>query len=1028
MMKKHYSFQKTISRHDRLSVFLIIVLSIFTIGSTKAQLASWDAPNNVSTWLTELAPTSTNANVTITAIQRGSGLGSIGPVAGYSFGGSDADQSTAASAISNSDYFTMTIKANEGYTMSITGIPSWYTRRSASGTGSSGILVQYSLNGGTFTNIGSINVTSTIAPGGATPLSFPVGIQSALADLPSSITVMFRFVVTSPASTNRNIYLLTGNATNSTDRFVLAGTTAIATPPCSTAPTFVNSTNTAPTTTTVTLNNAGFSALGDCTISGYGFIWGTSSTPTTSDTKVELGTSYTTANTSFNTTISTCLTCNTTYYYCAYVETELGVDYGGVNSFTTAACPTYTVTFNSGTGTCSTASLTESAVGAGVALPTPTPSAICIYQNWTFAGWAETQDVSTFVANPYTPTADITLYAVYQKITIYNSSPICLPTISIVNPTTGTAVCGAEVSVDFDLTHFVQGTDGKVEYFVNGVSEGFATTSTININNLTTGPNIITLVLTDMDEDPIYAEVSASIEVTSNTNYNTLIDAIVCAGSSYDFYGTPLSVSGIYTHKLYSVAGCDSTITLELTVVPRPTYTTLPVSTTLCSGEPFALPITSLVPGATLYEWNTPIGMSSSVDIPAVTDIDAGNYILTLNNVGCVYRDTLQLALYSTPDASFSYTYNSVDDEFDFTPVFGYQLYIWHLYNAGVYISNISTTSLGAGVLHWENSAFVIDSIRLIAVSYDDCEATFGRKLSTSTPFTLDCHANIAITLPVGKCDTMLTNVTLIEPMVLGNPFAGGYTIDIEIDGVPAAIPYTFTRGAYEIKWIVTDGTHQDTCTQMVIVNYPLCGDNDIIYQLTGAYTSGSTTTTATCIATDFNGNNYRTVRLACDCWTAENLKSTNYTDGTPINGTHKYYNNYMYPDSNANAAIFGLLYTWDAAVRPADASGQGACPAGWLLPTETQYESLLIYYTDDLRSVNYWLTPGVDLTKFSALPAGMYDGSADAFYYLMGDAYFWITTSTSTQKACNIHNGCPYIKIIDVNAGSGASVRCIKE
>ena len=80
----------------------------------------------------------------------------------------------------------------------------------------------------------------------------------------------------------------------------------------------------------------------------------------------------------------------------------------------------YTVTFNAGTGTCETSSLTESNPGAGVILPTaisPCPS------DWTFAGWSTTEITAETTTAPqlyaeggtYHPKANETLYAVYKK-------------------------------------------------------------------------------------------------------------------------------------------------------------------------------------------------------------------------------------------------------------------------------------------------------------------------------------------------------------------------------------------------------------------------------------------------------------------------------------------------------------------------------------------------------------------------------------------------------------------------------------
>ena len=83
--------------------------------------------------------------------------------------------------------------------------------------------------------------------------------------------------------------------------------------------------------------------------------------------------------------------------------------------------PKYTVTLDAGSGTCAE-SVTEPNAGDGVTLPTPTLSSACQSEGWSFAGWAiasvdtETETEPTLIAaGAYSPTSDITLYAVYKR-------------------------------------------------------------------------------------------------------------------------------------------------------------------------------------------------------------------------------------------------------------------------------------------------------------------------------------------------------------------------------------------------------------------------------------------------------------------------------------------------------------------------------------------------------------------------------------------------------------------------------------
>lgn len=84
-----------------------------------------------------------------------------------------------------------------------------------------------------------------------------------------------------------------------------------------------------------------------------------------------------------------------------------------------ASADPYTVTLNAGPGTCA-ASVTEASAGDGVTLPAPTLDGC---GEWSFAGWKTTSAVTTetttkptlIAAGAYSPTSDITLYAVYQR-------------------------------------------------------------------------------------------------------------------------------------------------------------------------------------------------------------------------------------------------------------------------------------------------------------------------------------------------------------------------------------------------------------------------------------------------------------------------------------------------------------------------------------------------------------------------------------------------------------------------------------
>ena len=120
----------------------------------------------------------------------------------------------------------------------------------------------------------------------------------------------------------------------------------------------------------------------------------------------------------------------------------------------------------------------------------------------------------------------------------------------------------------------------------------------------------------------------------------------------------------------------------------------------------------------------------------------------------------------------------------------------------------------------------------------------------------------------------------------------------------------------------------------------------------------------------------YRTVKIADRTWMADNL---NYN----MSGST------CYREDEDNCMVYGRLYTWEAA--------KSACPAGFRLPTNADFESLWKAAGGDFNAgylikANYgWSgeTNGNDTLKFSAMPAGnMFDdgtyGNENKF------AFFW--------------------------------------
>ena len=160
------------------------------------------------------------------------------------------------------------------------------------------------------------------------------------------------------------------------------------------------------------------------------------------------------------------------------------------------------------------------------------------------------------------------------------------------------------------------------------------------------------------------------------------------------------------------------------------------------------------------------------------------------------------------------------------------------------------------------------------------------------------------------------------------------------------------------------------------------------------------------------DGRTYKTTTIGGKTWLAENLRYDYKIDGTSFGGR-------CYDGDSAKCETTGRLYTWAAAMDSAitgcgdrklcdltdglaQGSGrvQGVCPKGWHLPDTAEWRSLFAAVGGissagtALRSQTGWTDGGgTDAFGFSALPAGLVDGSNRSFD-IGAYAYFWATTT----------------------------------
>lgn len=136
--------------------------------------------------------TYSNPNITATGLLRGVGIvaASTSNAAARAWGGT-VNTATTASAISSNTSITFTLKSDSGYALDLNAITPIDYRRSP--TGATNALVQYSVNGNIFTDIATLNFTSS-SSSGASAGSINLSMIAALQNLHASSTVTIRIL------------------------------------------------------------------------------------------------------------------------------------------------------------------------------------------------------------------------------------------------------------------------------------------------------------------------------------------------------------------------------------------------------------------------------------------------------------------------------------------------------------------------------------------------------------------------------------------------------------------------------------------------------------------------------------------------------------------------------------------------------------------------------------------------------------------------------------------------------------------
>ena len=147
------------------------------------------------------------------------------------------------------------------------------------------------------------------------------------------------------------------------------------------------------------------------------------------------------------------------------------------------------------------------------------------------------------------------------------------------------------------------------------------------------------------------------------------IEETICAGESYPFDGQNLTETGVYTGNFINQAGCDSTVTLTLTVIELAVE--IMGDTTYCENEIGVHRFEVDWDGA--IEWST----GSTQDFVDVLPMSGALSVTITDANGCEATDVVNLELYETPQIEIQGTLEVCGDDLAQVSASGGVNYLW---------------------------------------------------------------------------------------------------------------------------------------------------------------------------------------------------------------------------------------------------------------------------------------------------------------------------------------------------------------